>query len=66
MEQVIPIPVSKKFKEGIIVNPVVSICKGCGMEMEQKDKCLCRPYLCYRCCNCGLDCDACNCSVKSK
>jgi len=45
-------------------NKVVIFCKKCGKAMEQKDKCRCRPYLCYRCCQCGLDCDLCNCSHK--
>ena len=40
------------------------ICKKCGRPMKQKDKCQCRPYLCFRCCECGLDCDLCSCSHK--
>jgi len=37
-------------------------CKRCGRQMKQRDKCLCRPYLCFKCCECGFDCDTCNCS----
>jgi glyoxylase-like metal-dependent hydrolase (beta-lactamase superfamily II) len=37
-------------------------CKRCGRQMKQKDKCWCRPYLCFNCCECGLDCDLCYCS----
>lgn len=37
-------------------------CKHCGRQMKQKDKCLCRPHLCFKCCECGFDCDICNCS----
>jgi len=37
-------------------------CKKCGRQMVQKEKCQCRPYLCFRCCECGLDCDLCSCS----
>ena len=37
-------------------------CKKCGRQMAQKDKCQCRPYLCFRCCECGMDCDLCSCS----
>jgi len=43
---------------------IVMICKKCGETMSQKDKCLCRPYLCFRCCECGYDCPACGCSHK--
>lgn len=39
-------------------------CKKCGRQMIQKDKCQCRPYLCFKCCECGMDCDACSCSHK--
>jgi len=50
---------TKKEKAKIVV-----VCKKCGRKMEQKDKCLCRPYLCFRCCECEIDCDACSCSHK--
>ena len=43
---------------------IVVTCKKCGREMEQKDKCQCRPYICFRCCECGMDCDFCSCSHK--
>jgi len=43
---------------------IIVVCKKCGMEMRQKDKCRCRPYICFRCCECGLDCDLCGCSHK--
>lgn len=39
-------------------------CKKCGRPMAQKDKCLCRPYLCFKCCECGFDCPDCGCSSK--
>jgi glyoxylase-like metal-dependent hydrolase (beta-lactamase superfamily II) len=45
---------------------VTVVCKRCGRQMEQKDKCLCRPYLCFNCCECGLDCDLCYCSHQRK
>jgi len=41
-------------------------CKKCGRQMNQKDKCKCRPYLCFRCCECGLDCEVCYCSHQIK
>jgi glyoxylase-like metal-dependent hydrolase (beta-lactamase superfamily II) len=43
---------------------ITVICKNCGAEMKQREKCQCRPYLCYRCCECGLDCMACSCSHR--
>lgn len=41
-------------------------CKKCQRVMEKKGKCLCRPWLCFRCCECGLDCDLCYCSHRKK
>lgn len=38
------------------------VCKKCKRIMAPKDKCLCRPWLCYRCCECGIDCNLCSCS----
>lgn len=47
------------------VGPKISVtCKRCDREMNQIDKCLCRPYLCFNCCECGFDCPACGCSHK--
>jgi glyoxylase-like metal-dependent hydrolase (beta-lactamase superfamily II) len=47
--------------------PKISVvCKKCGREMSQKDKCKCRPYLCFNCCECGMDCDLCYCSHQKK
>ncbi len=43
---------------------ITVVCKKCGRAMKQREKCQCRPYLCFRCCECGLDCDLCNCSHK--
>lgn len=42
------------------------VCKHCGRIVPSKDSCVCRPWLCYRCCICGIDCDTCNCSHKLK
>ena len=39
-------------------------CRKCGRQMKPAEKCQCRPWFCYRCCECGLDCDLCNCSHK--
>ncbi len=43
---------------------IILKCKKCHKKMGQKDKCKCRPWLCFRCCECGLDCDLCSCSHK--
>jgi len=40
------------------------VCKKCGRRMKQPEKCKCRPYLCFHCCQCGIDCDLCSCSHK--
>jgi glyoxylase-like metal-dependent hydrolase (beta-lactamase superfamily II) len=49
------------------IRPKISVvCKKCGRKMEQKDKCFCRPYLCFNCCECGLDCDLCYCSHQRR
>ncbi len=43
---------------------IIMNCKKCGREMKQKDKCRCRPFLCFRCCECALDCNRCACSHR--
>jgi glyoxylase-like metal-dependent hydrolase (beta-lactamase superfamily II) len=49
----------------ITVEPKIVIkCKKCGREMVQNEKCRCRPFLCFRCCQCTTDCDLCSCSHK--
>ncbi len=50
----------EKIKEA----KITITCKKCGREMKQRDKCACRPWLCFKCCECGLDCDNCSCSHK--
>lgn len=37
-------------------------CRKCGRLLSKKNKCLCRPWLCFKCCECGIDCDLCACS----
>jgi glyoxylase-like metal-dependent hydrolase (beta-lactamase superfamily II) len=39
-------------------------CKKCGRLLNKKNKCLCRTWLCFKCCECGLDCDLCACSQE--
>jgi len=47
-----------------IETKIAVICKKCHRQMAQADKCQCRPYLCYHCCECGMDCYLCSCSHK--
>jgi len=55
----------EEHKEEKLREPKVTlVCKKCGMAMTQKDKCPCRPYICFRCCECGLDCNLCSCSHR--
>lgn len=44
----------------------LAICRKCHKPMKVIEKCLCRPWRCYRCCECGQDCDFCVCSHKKK
>ncbi len=47
------------------IEPKIALrCKKCKREMKQKDKCQCRPFLCFRCCECALDCYVCSCSHR--
>lgn len=57
-------PVSKKEAVKKKESKITIKCKKCKKEMNQNDKCLCRPHLCFRCCECGFDCPACSCSHK--
>ena len=41
-------------------------CKNCDRQMKQKDQCECRPYICFRCCECETDCNLCSCSHKNE
>jgi glyoxylase-like metal-dependent hydrolase (beta-lactamase superfamily II) len=43
---------------------IIGKCKKCGKEMQNNDRCRCRPYLCIKHCECGFDCQACGCSHK--
>lgn len=49
----------KESKNGLV-------CKICHKPMKQEERCTCRPYLCFRCCECGIDCDLCVCSHKKR
>ena len=39
-------------------------CRKCKRVMAKKERCLCRPWFCFRCCECGLDCELCFCSHR--
>ena len=49
------------------LNKKVAVCQNCNRPIKnENEKCICRPYLCYRCCLCDLDCKVCNCSHKKQ
>jgi len=54
----------EELEESFQKAKIVVMCKKCGRPMSQQDKCTCRPYLCFRCCECGMDCSLCSCSHK--
>lgn len=54
-----PVDATKKRKPKIVVS-----CKKCGKPMKEGDSCTCRPWLCFRDCECGFDCEFCGCSHK--
>jgi len=43
-----------------------NICKKCKRKFVKKeDQCACQNLLCYRCCECDIDCAICNCKHKN-
>ena len=53
----------KNGKKG--VSKTAESCKKCHrLFMKKGDKCSCRDWLCYRCCECASDCLKCNCGEK--
>ncbi len=44
--------------------PIIVKCRKCGREMKPKDRCQCRQFYCYKCCECSLDCNNCSCSHR--
>jgi len=45
----------------------VSVCKKChNMIKRPQERCLCQPTLCFRCCECDIDCDLCSCKHKRR
>lgn len=57
-----------EFKSGLSgkkSKKVLDSCKNCKKPfIKETDNCLCRPWLCYRCCKCDMDCDTCSCGHK--
>ncbi|MDP3882949.1 MAG: MBL fold metallo-hydrolase [Candidatus Staskawiczbacteria bacterium] len=56
-------PVAKRAK---VAGKNGLICQKCHKPMKRRERCICRPRLCFRCCECGLDCDLCSCSHKKR
>jgi glyoxylase-like metal-dependent hydrolase (beta-lactamase superfamily II) len=44
----------------------IKICKKCRRPMKKNERCICNTKICFRCCECGLDCELCSCSHKRK
>lgn len=43
----------------------LGVCSKCKRPFsKEEDKCECRPYFCYHCCECDMDCGLCNCKHK--
>jgi len=54
------------IKDRLIVKRLGN-CKKCGNAFRKtEDKCVCQVQFCFRCCECDLDCDLCNCKHKIK
>jgi len=51
----------RRKKQKVVVN-----CKKCRKPLPEEDRCDCRPWLCFRCCECGIDCELCSCSHRKK
>lgn len=57
----------QKAKNGksIVVGRVQGSCKKCHRPfVRSRDKCLCQQWLCYRCCECDMDCNVCRCKHR--
>ena len=59
----------KRLKDAKIGKKVVikngGRCKKCHRPfLKSKDKCLCQEWLCYRCCQCDMDCAVCRCKHR--
>lgn len=44
----------------------VVVCRKCHKQIDEGDRCLCRPWLCYNCCECCFDCELCSCSHRRR
>jgi glyoxylase-like metal-dependent hydrolase (beta-lactamase superfamily II) len=53
-------------EQGEIKKPeIFAICRHCKRAVYKKeDMCLCQTYLCYRCCQCDLNCSYCVCKQR--
>lgn len=44
---------------------IMGRCKECRRPLAKpKDRCFCQEWLCYHCCECEMDCSACNCNHR--
>lgn len=43
------------------------MCKKCHRVIKkQEERCVCQPLLCYRCCECDIDCELCSCKHRKQ
>lgn len=46
---------------------LLGLCRKCKrLIIIQQDWCICQPTICYRCCECDIDCEVCNCKHRRK
>lgn len=50
-----------------VKTPIIGKCKKCRRSLTRlKDRCACQNWLCYRCCECDMDCAVCSCKHRIK
>lgn len=56
----------ESIKNGKRVKPeILGNCKKCHrLFLKFKDKCACQEWLCFKCCECEVDCGVCNCKHR--
>ncbi|MCX6719865.1 MAG: hypothetical protein NTV36_02045, partial [Candidatus Staskawiczbacteria bacterium] len=60
----VPVKEEVSAEEGIQESKDIIKCRKCKRVISKTDRCLCRPWLCHHCCECGQDCDLCGCNHK--
>lgn len=64
LNKIFPKNIFASIKDKLIIKRLGN-CKKCGKPfIKIEDKCVCQLQLCFRCCECDVDCDLCNCKHK--